>query len=140
MTRPSAGSREIVWPEGVIFRYMMMYHVQFILLVLAGWINRQQQDVMDCLREENRVLQAGPRGKRLRLSDDDRRRLAVKAKALGRAKTRASRIKPADGIEAAMIPVERKIPEPMTMPTIIMVAPKRPICLTSFGSNIAGDG
>ena len=36
------------------------------------------------LQEENRVLRAGLRGKRLRLSDDDRRRLAVKAQALGR--------------------------------------------------------
>ena len=63
---------------------MMTYHVQFLLLVLAGWVNRQQQDVIDYLREENRVLRAGLRGKRLRLSDDDRRRLAVKAQALGR--------------------------------------------------------
>ena len=62
----------------------MTYHVQFLLLVLAGWVNRQQQDVIDHLREENRVLRAGLRGKRLRLSDDDRRRLAVKAQALGR--------------------------------------------------------
>ena len=63
---------------------MMTYHVQFLLLVLAGWVNRQQQDVIDYLREENRVLRAGLRGKHLRLSDDDRRRLAVKAQALGR--------------------------------------------------------
>ncbi len=62
----------------------MTHHVQFLLLVLAGWVNRQQQDVIDYLREENRVLRAGLRGKRLRLSDDDRRRLAAKAKALGR--------------------------------------------------------
>ncbi len=62
----------------------MTYHVRFLLLVLAGWVNRQQQDVIDYLREENRVLRAGLRGKRLRLSDDDRRRLAVKAQALGR--------------------------------------------------------
>ena len=47
-------------------------------------VNRQQQDVIDYLQEENRVLRAGLRGKRLRLSDDDRRRLAVKAQALGR--------------------------------------------------------
>ena len=40
--------------------------------------------MIDYLREENRVLRAGLRGKRLRLSDDDRRRLAVKAQALGR--------------------------------------------------------
>ena len=38
-------------------------------------VNRQQQDVIDYLREENRVLRAGLRGKRLRLSDDDRPRL-----------------------------------------------------------------
>ena len=74
----------IVCPEGVIFRSIMTYHVQFLLLVLAGWVNRQQQDVIDYLQEENRVLRAGLRGKRLKLSDDDRRRLAVKAQALGR--------------------------------------------------------
>ena len=62
----------------------MTYHVQFLLLVLAGWVNRQQQDVIDYQQEENRVLRAGLRGKRLSLSDDDRRRLAVKAQALGR--------------------------------------------------------
>ena len=42
-------------------------------------VNRQQQDVIDYQQEENRVLRAGLRGKRLRLSDDERRRLAVKA-------------------------------------------------------------
>ena len=26
---------------------MMTYHVQFLLLVVAGWVNRQQQDVID---------------------------------------------------------------------------------------------
>ena len=83
-TGPRAVGFTIVWPEGVIFRSMMTYHVQFLLLVLAGWVNRQQQDVIDCQQEKNRVLRAGLRGKRLRLSDDDRRRLAVKAQALGR--------------------------------------------------------
>ena len=81
---PRAVGFTIVWPEGVIFRSMMTYHVQFLLLVLAGWVNRQQQDVIDYLQEENRVLRAGLRGKRLSLSDDERRRLAVKAQALGR--------------------------------------------------------
>ena len=47
-------------------------------------VNRQQQDVIDYLQEENRVLRTGLQGKRLKLSDDDRRRLAVKAQALGR--------------------------------------------------------
>ena len=83
-TGPRAVGFTIIWPEGVIFRPMMTYHVQFLLLVLAGWVNRQQQDVIDYLQEENRVLRAGLRGKCLRLADDDRRRLAVKAQALGR--------------------------------------------------------
>ena len=59
----------------------MSYHLGFLFLILAGWVNRQQQAVIDYLREENRVLIAQLQGKRLRLSDDDRRRLAVKAKA-----------------------------------------------------------
>ena len=83
-TGPRAVGFTIVWPEGVIFRPMMTYHVQFLLLVLAGWVNRQQQDVIDYQQEENRVLRAGLRGKRRRLADDERRRLAVKAQALGR--------------------------------------------------------
>ena len=45
-----------------------------ILTARSGWVNRQQQDVIDYLREENRVLRAGLRGKRLKLSNDDRRR------------------------------------------------------------------
>ena len=45
-------------------------------LVLAGWVNREQQDVIDYLREENGVLRAGFRGKRRKLSEDDRCRLA----------------------------------------------------------------
>ena len=62
----------------------MTYHAQLLILVVAGWMNRQQQDVIDYLQEENRILRQQLKGKRLRLSDDDRRRLAVKAKALGR--------------------------------------------------------
>ena len=81
---PRAVGFTIVWPEGVIFSSMMTYHAQFLLLVVTGWVNRQQQDVIDYLQEENRVLRAGLRGKRLKLSDDERRRLAVKAQALGR--------------------------------------------------------
>ena len=58
-TGPRAVGFTIVWPEGVIFSSMMTYHVQFLLLVVAGWVNRQQQDVIDYLQEENRVLRAG---------------------------------------------------------------------------------
>ena len=55
----------------------------FFLLLVSGWVNRHQQDVIDYLREENRVLRA-VHGSRLRLTDDQRRRLAVKGKVLGR--------------------------------------------------------
>ena len=57
---------------------------RFLQIVLAGWVNRHQQDVIDHLREENRVLREQRGNKRLRLSDKQRRRLAVKAKKLGR--------------------------------------------------------
>ena len=57
---------------------------KFLLITVAGWINRHQQDVIDYLVEENRILKGQLRGRRLRLSDDERRRLALKGKALGR--------------------------------------------------------
>src|SRR5262245_9341755 len=56
----------------------------FILLLLSGWVNRQQQAVIDYLLEENRILRAERGSLRLRLTDDQRRRPAVKGKALGR--------------------------------------------------------
>ena len=58
--------------------------LRFLLVALAGWINQQQREVIDYLQAENRVLreQLGPR--RLRFTDDQRIRLAAKAKSLGR--------------------------------------------------------
>ena len=47
-------------------------------------MNQQQQFAIDYLREENRVLKEQLGGRRLRLNDDQRRRLAAKAKRLGR--------------------------------------------------------
>jgi hypothetical protein len=54
----------------------------FLLLLVSGWVNRHQQAVIDYLLEENRVLRAGHGPRRLRLTDDQRRRLAVKGKAV----------------------------------------------------------
>jgi putative transposase len=51
---------------------------------MAGWMNQQQQFAMEYLREENRVLKEQLGCRRLRLNDDQRRRLAAKAKRLGR--------------------------------------------------------
>jgi hypothetical protein len=57
---------------------------RLLLISIAGWLGQQQRDVIDYLQEENRVLRQQLGNKRLRLSDDQRRRLAVKAKKLGR--------------------------------------------------------
>jgi len=56
----------------------------FLVIALAGWFNRQQQVVIDYLIAENRVLKAQPGGQRLRFTDEQRMRLAVKAKLPGR--------------------------------------------------------
>jgi len=57
---------------------------QLFLIILAGWINRHQQDVIEYLETENRVLKEKLGKKRTLLSDDQRRSLAVKGKVLGR--------------------------------------------------------
>src|ERR1700726_2096919 len=56
----------------------------FFVLLVSGWVNRQQQAVIAYLLEENRVLRAAHGPRRLRLTDDQRRRLAIKGKVLGR--------------------------------------------------------
>ena len=56
----------------------------FVLVALAGWINREQQEVIDYLKEESRVLREQLGGKRPRFTDVQRRRLAAKAAKLGR--------------------------------------------------------
>jgi putative transposase len=60
-----------------------------VLAVLVGWLNRQERDILRYLLEENRVLRRQLRGRRLQLSEDDRRRLAVRAYCLGRQRLRA---------------------------------------------------
>ena len=58
-------------------------HGRLVVVALAGWLNQPQQDVVDYLQEENRVLREQLEGKRLRFTDDQRRRLAAKGKTLG---------------------------------------------------------
>ena len=57
---------------------------QFLLLILAGWVNRRQQDAVEYLITENRILRQKLGKNRILLDDDQRRRLAVKGKILGR--------------------------------------------------------
>ena len=73
--------------------------LQFLILTVAGWLTRQQVALVEYLLEENRILREQLGGKRLRLTDAQRRRLAVKGKALGRkALEEVARIGTADTI------------------------------------------
>ena len=58
--------------------------LQMLLVTLAGWVNRHQQRVIQYLVEENRVPKEQVMGRRLRLTDDQRRRLAAKGRRLSR--------------------------------------------------------
>ncbi len=62
----------------------MSDYLRFFILLTAGWINRDQQKIIDYLIEEIRVYQELGKGHRLRFTNKQRRRLSVKAKALGR--------------------------------------------------------
>ena len=58
--------------------------LQFLLMLLAGWINRRQLEAIEYLKAENRLLKERLGGRRLRFTDAERRRLARRAYALGR--------------------------------------------------------
>ena len=57
---------------------------RILLVALAGWVNRHQLSVIDYVREENRIFKEHLHGRRLPLSDDQRRRLAAKGQRVGR--------------------------------------------------------
>jgi hypothetical protein len=59
--------------------------LQLVLGVLTGWLDRRERDAVAYLIEENRLLRRQLHGRRLRLTDDDRRRLAARAYRVGRA-------------------------------------------------------
>src|SRR6266478_7454215 len=56
----------------------------FLLMMVAGWVQRHQLIVIDFLQAENRLLKERLRGKRIRFTDAERALLARKAKAVGR--------------------------------------------------------
>ena len=61
-----------------------MRPLDILVVALAGWLNRRQNAVLVCLREENRVLRKRIGTRRIRFTDDERRRLAAKGFAIGR--------------------------------------------------------
>ena len=64
-----------------------MNALQLLLICFAGWLNRNQQNVIEYLQEEVKVLKE-QLAKKPRFSDDQRRRLAAKAKKLGQDRLR----------------------------------------------------
>ena len=62
--------------------------LQMVLLVLTGWLERREREAVAYLIEENRFLRRQLGSRRLRLTDDDRRRLAARAYRVGRAALR----------------------------------------------------
>jgi transposase InsO family protein len=52
--------------------------------MVAGWLNRHQQQVISYLHEENRILKAKLGNQRVRFTDTERHRLATLAHPLGR--------------------------------------------------------
>jgi putative transposase len=56
---------------------------RFLLIIVAGWMNQHQQHAIAYLMEENRVLREQIGHRRMRFTDEQRRRLAAKAKIVG---------------------------------------------------------
>ena len=85
-------ARAHVWWAGLLLfgtgQGMPNTPMQMLLVMVAGWVNEQQRAVIDYLKEENRVLRELHGKKRLRFTDDQRRRLATKGKPLGRRRLR----------------------------------------------------
>jgi hypothetical protein len=57
---------------------------RFVLMAVAGCMNHRQLQAIEYLCEENQVLREQLDERCLRLSDDQRRRLAARARGLGR--------------------------------------------------------
>ena len=62
--------------------------LQLLLIALTGWLDRREREAIAYLLEENRLLRRQFGGKRLCLTDEDRRRLAGRAYRLGRQRLR----------------------------------------------------
>jgi len=62
--------------------------IQFLLFLLVGWVSRRQEEAIEYLKAEDKALLEQLGGKRLRFTDVQRRRLARKAKPLGRGRLR----------------------------------------------------
>ena len=57
---------------------------QFFFVILVGWVHREQQKIIEFYQAELEAVMKAQGNKRLLLTDDQRRLLAVKGKSLGR--------------------------------------------------------
>ena len=57
---------------------------QLLIVILVGWVQRRQQAIIEFQNSQIKTLLARQGKKRIWLTDDERRILAVKGKALGR--------------------------------------------------------
>jgi hypothetical protein len=58
--------------------------LSFVIASLAGWLSENQQRSIEYFVEENRILREQIGDRKLRFTDNQRRRLAVRAKELSR--------------------------------------------------------
>jgi len=58
--------------------------LQFLLMLVAGWLQRQQAAAIDYLKAENRMLRERLGGRRIVFTDAERGQLGEKARVLGR--------------------------------------------------------
>src|SRR6516165_6368241 len=56
----------------------------FLVVCICGWMNQHQHQVIEYLMEENRILREQIGNRRMRFTDNQRCRLAAKAKKLSR--------------------------------------------------------
>ena len=63
---------------------MQVKPMGMLLMMLAGWVKRHQQDVIMYLKEENEILREKLGTKRILLNDSQRMRPAQLGKRLGR--------------------------------------------------------
>jgi hypothetical protein len=57
---------------------------RLLVAIIVGWLDDRQAKTLAYLQEENRILRAQLRGRRVQLSDAERRRLAIRGHAMGR--------------------------------------------------------
>ena len=56
---------------------MKIKPITMLLMMLAGWINKEQQHIIEYLKEENKILREKLGKKHLILNDSQRRILAI---------------------------------------------------------------